>query len=238
MREYGKISEAFARWDEILPRLEKVHGRDHLTVLKALLEKARCLVSLKQEESADELFRETIERLEKSQGPNDFETLEGRYWWLIAVRDFGQYERAIEMADELATRWRAAGNKPTRVADVLFLKGSNLKRLGRPADGEPVLREALAIYLKETPQAWNMSNCKFHHGAALANQQKFDEAEQLLLAAFEEMTVRIALTPTWGSNHRAFVAEQLVKLYTVQSKGDETAKWQQQLDALTTTSKE
>ena len=112
-------------------------------------------------------FERPIARLEKSQGPNDAETLEGRYWWLLAVRDCGQYERAIEMADELASRWRAAGNKPTRVADVLFQKGSNLNRIGRHADGEPALREALAIYLKETPQAWNTANCKYHLGAVV-----------------------------------------------------------------------
>jgi tetratricopeptide (TPR) repeat protein len=233
MRDFSKASEALARWDEILPRLEKVHGREHLTVLKAQVEKARCLALLKQLEPADEVFRETIARLETSQGPNHIETLEGRYWWMLAARDCGQYERVIEMADDLVSRWKAAGTKPTRVADVLFQKGSNLNRMKRHAEGEPPLREALAIYLQETPEAWTTANCKYHLGASLANQQKFAVAEEMLLTAFDEMTQRIAVTPTWGGKHRGLVAESLVKLYSQHSKHDEAKKWQQQLDALT-----
>src|SRR4029450_4068931 len=99
--------------DEILPRLEKVHGPDHLLVLKARIEKARCLGDTKQTEAADKLFQETIARMEKAPGPSHAETLEGRYWWLLAVRDAGQYERVIEMADELGTRWRGAGEQET-----------------------------------------------------------------------------------------------------------------------------
>lgn len=231
LRDFGKTSEALALLDEILPRLEKVHGRDHLTVLKAQVERARCLVSLKQAESADELFRNTVAQLEKSPGPHHLDTLEARNSWLIGMRDCGQYERVIEMADDLAAQWRAAG-MPIRAADVLFQKGSNLIRVGRPAAGEPALRETLAIYLKETPQAWNTANCKYHLGAGLASQQKFAEAEQLLVAAFEEMTERIALTPTWGGGHRRLVAARLVKFYAEQNKSDEAARWQRQLDAL------
>ena len=138
----------------------------------------------------------------------------------------------------MASRHRAAGTKGTRLAEVLFQKGSNLNRVGRPAEGEPALREALAIYLKETPQAWNTANCKFHLGATLANQQKSAEAEELLLAAFNDMTERVGQTPAWGKNHRSEVATRLVKFYTAQSKNDEATKWQQQLDALTTKSQE
>jgi eukaryotic-like serine/threonine-protein kinase len=231
LRSAGRTDEALALLDEVIPRMEKLLGEGHLEVLKILVKKARCLASLKQIESADEIFRKTIAQLEKSPGPNHVETLEARYSWLIGLRDCGQYERVIEMADEVAAQFRAAGN-PTRVADVLFQKGSNLNRVGRPADGEPALREALAIYLKETPQAWNTANCKYHLGAGLASQRKFAEAEQLLLSAFDEMTERIKLTPAWGGNHRSLVAASLVKLYTDQQKNDEAAKWQMELNDL------
>jgi hypothetical protein len=224
--------------DEILPRLEKVHGADHLLVLKARIEKARCLGDMRHDEAADKLFQETIARMEKSPGPSHAETLEVRFWWMHAVMIRGPSERGIAMADELASRCRAAGTKATRLADILMKKGSNLNRIGRPAEGEPALREALAIFLKETPQPWNTAYCKFQLGAALASQQKSAEAEQLLLAAFNEMTERLAQTPLWGQSHRREVATRLVKFYTAQSKSDEAAKWQQQLDALTTKSKE
>ena len=232
MREFGKPDQGLALMDEILPRLENVHGPYHLLVLKGRIEKARCLGDMRQDEAADKLFQETIAQMEKSPGPSHAETLEARYWWLIAVRISGQSERVIVMAGELASRWRAAGTKATRLADVLFQKGSNLNRVGRPAEGEPALREALAIYLKETPQAWNTANCKFHLGATLANQQKSVEAESLLLAAFNDMSERMGQTPAWGKNHRRQVAERLVALYAALDKADEAANWQQQLDAL------
>src|SRR5262245_29944222 len=176
---------------EILPQLEKVHAPHHLLVLKARIEKARCLGDIRQDEAADKLFQETIARMEKSPGPDHAETLDARYWWMNAVTISGPSERVIAMAEELASRHRAAGTKGTRLADILFKKGSHLNRIGRPAEGEPALREALAIYLKETPQAWNAANCKYHLGAGLANLQKFDEAEGLLVSAFDEMTQRI-----------------------------------------------
>ena len=232
LRDFRKPDQGMALMDEILPRLEKVHGRDHLLVLKGRIEKARCQGDMRQDEAADKLFQETIAQMEKSPGPSHAETLEARYWWLIAVRISGQYERVIEMADKLASQWRAAGNKPTRVADVLFQQGSNLNRIGRPAEGEPVLREALGIYQKETPQAWNTANCRFHLGATLANQRKFAEAEQLLLDAFNDMTERVAQTPAWGKQHRSEVAARLVEFYKAQNNTDEAVKWEQQLRSL------
>jgi hypothetical protein len=173
--------------------------------------------------------------MEKLPGPNHVETLEARYWWLHALRIGGQHERVVAMADELESRYRAAGMKATSLARVLFLKGTNLNSLGRHAAGEPALREALAIYLKETPQAWNTANCKFHLGAALANQQKSAEAEQLLLAAFNDMTERLAQTPPWGQNHRREVAARLVAFYTGQKRTDEVARWEQVRDGLAAT---
>ncbi|HZN36336.1 MAG TPA: serine/threonine-protein kinase, partial [Pirellulaceae bacterium] len=226
LREFKHNEQALKSLDEFLPRLTTVHGADHLAVLKAQIEKARCLAALTQWEAANLLFRETIPKMEKSRGSGDMETLEARYWWMLAARDCGQLPRAIELADDLAPRWRAARTRPTRVADVRIHQGSNLVRLQRPAEGEPHLREALAIYLKETPQAWNTANCKQWLGTALARQEKFAEAEELLVAAFNDMTERIAQTPVWGQNHRAEIAQRLAAIYSAQDKTAESAHWQ------------
>jgi tetratricopeptide (TPR) repeat protein len=239
LRSAGRIDEALALIDETISRTEKALGADHLNVHKARLEKARFLGMLKQYQPSDAVFRDTLARLEKLRGPNDTEVLAGMHLWMLAVRDRGWLFQAAEIAGDLAARRRGAeGSESIGLAGDLLDQGSNFVNAGRPADGEPALREAVAIYTKKTPQAWNAANAKSWLGIALHNQQKIAEAEPLLLAAFAEMTERIGATPAWGQNRRRYIVERLIALYTAQSKSDETAKWQQQLDALTTTSKE
>lgn len=233
MREFGKPSEALALWEEFLPRLEKVHGPEHLMVFKGQIEKGRCLAAHMQFEAADALFRDTIARMERHGGIEKTEILEGRHQWMLAVQGRNDHLRTAEMARELASQWRGVDpSQPLRLASALLVQGSSFVKAGRPDDGEPALREAVAIYAKTSPQSWTIANASQWHGAALQEQGKLAEAEPLLVTAFTEMTERLDQMPRWGKNHRKEIVQRLIALYTAQNKPDEAAKWQQQLDAL------
>ena len=60
--------------------------------------------------------------------------------------------------------------------------GKNLLEKERNAEIEPILREALAVLEKTIANDWQTFNSRSLLGGALAGQQKFGEAEPLLLS--------------------------------------------------------
>src|SRR5207253_7052011 len=73
---------------------------------------------------------------------------------------------------------------PFRTAPLIRL-AKGLLTLGQPAEAEIVLRDALALRLKHTPGQWPEYNARALLGASLFIQQKYAEAEPLLLQAHE-----------------------------------------------------
>lgn len=93
-------------------------------------------------------------------------------------------------------------------------------------EGEPLLRECLAIREDKRPDEWSTWNTKSMLGAALLGQKQFAEAEKLLLAGYEGMKHREAKIPPPGKIRLTEANQRLVDLYTQWDKPAEAAKWQ------------
>jgi hypothetical protein len=56
---------------------------------------------------------------------------------------------------------------------------------GKPAEAEPLARECLALREKTIPEDWLTCDARIVLGASLLGQQKYAEAEPLLLSGYE-----------------------------------------------------
>jgi eukaryotic-like serine/threonine-protein kinase len=99
-------------------------------------------------------------------------------------------------------------------------------------EAEPPLRECLTIREKALPDDWATSYARSLLGGALLGEQKFNDAEPLLLQAYEGMKQRQKMSPPQGKARMIEAGERLVRQYEATNKKDEAAKWRKDLDAI------
>ena len=92
----------------------------------------------------------------------------------------------------LARRRKAVQPDSPLLAEDLAALGHNLLEQSRWSEAEPLLREALAIREKATPDDWRRYDAMSLLGGALLGQGRYAEAEPLVVAGYEGMKAREA----------------------------------------------
>jgi hypothetical protein len=75
------------------------------------------------------------------------------------------------------------------------------------------------------PDHWLTPNAKWLLGRALLGQQKYAEAEPLLVQGYEGLKQRHDAIPPQYRNRPTLALDSLVQLYEAWGKPDEAAKW-------------
>jgi tetratricopeptide (TPR) repeat protein len=126
---------------------------------------------------------------------------------------------------------------PSKLAPERLILAGMLADLGgcyisgrKYAQAETVLRESLSIREKEQPDAWNRFNVASLLGAALLGQEKFIEAEPLLLSGYEEMVRRAASIPPSAAFRVREAGEKVGKLYEAWGKPEKASEWRKKLE--------
>jgi hypothetical protein len=83
----------------------------------------------------------------------------------------------------------------------------------------------LAIREKHLPDLWVRFNTQSQLGGSLLGQQRFAEAEPLLLAGYEGMKKRKEIIWAHDLVRLTEAADRLVELYTALGKQEEAEKW-------------
>ena len=138
----------------------------------------------------------------------------------------------FDRADVWRQKWLAAvkeGNGPDSAAYAMELaeQGEDMLRRGRYERAEPILRECVAILQKKQPEAWTTFRAQSLLGVALLGQQKYAEAEPLLVEAYEGLKAREGQIPQFYARLRVGEAGQrIVVLYEAWGKAEKAALWQ------------
>jgi hypothetical protein len=99
-------------------------------------------------------------------------------------------------------------------------------KLGKLDEAETALRESLSLYEKTGPGSWTYWHVASLLGGCLAGQERFAEAEPLLLDGYLKMQPPGAPVPRrW---HRA-AGERIVALYEAWGKPEKAAEWRARL---------
>jgi tetratricopeptide (TPR) repeat protein len=175
--------------------------------------------------------------------------------------------KQYDQAEIWRRKWLAAVKEkagPNSAAYALELSGlgANLFQQKRYADAEPILRESLTLLENQPPEAretfpspsvtgtparprdpdaWERTWETFHTqsllGAALLGQQKYSEAEPLLVQGYQGMKKAYEdLGPhSQGFSNRQpriETLESLVQLFEATNQPDEAAKWRKELEKM------
>ena len=100
----------------------------------------------------------------------------------------------------------------------------------KPAEAERKLRESLTIRQGIQPNQWTTFETKSMLGQALLDQEKFADAEPLLLAGYEGLKQHEDMIPSQDRFRLIKALERLVKLYEAWGRKDQAKKWQSALE--------
>ncbi|MCG8649243.1 MAG: serine/threonine-protein kinase [Pirellulales bacterium] len=117
-----------------------------------------------------------------------------------------------------------------RLAASLARYGSHLLKQGRFRDAEPVCTECLEIYRSETPNQWTHYHAMTLLGEALARQQKFPEAEALLLEGYRGLADGLDQVPDYTTIEPAELIETIIRLYDGWTKIGPREHWKGKLE--------
>jgi serine/threonine protein kinase len=160
-------------------------------------------------------------------------------WTLGTLRALGEVYEAMGkdaqaeplFAEGLAAARRTSGSDQQNVARALAYLGRNLLRQRKHAEAEICLRECLQIRDTEAPNDWTTFNAKSMLGGSLLGQEKYSQAEPLLLKGYEGMKAREETIPLLYRERLTEALERLLQLYDGWGKPDEAGKWRDELAA-------
>jgi serine/threonine protein kinase len=139
----------------------------------------------------------------------------------------------VTEAVQAARQWFPA-NSPELAADLAEV-GQTLLETKAYAAAEPLLRESLSLGEQKVPDAWDTHNARSLLGGALLGQEKYADAEPLLLQGYAGMKERAVKIPpesgSWEQGRLTTAVERLAQLYDAWDKPDEAAKWRKDLEA-------
>jgi hypothetical protein len=115
------------------------------------------------------------------------------------------------------------------LAGDLAALGRNLLRQSRWSEAELLLREALAIRARATPDDWARSDAMSLLGGSLLGQGRYAEAEPLVISGYEGMKARESRITVAERFRLRAAAESIVRLYEEWSKPDQAAAWKAKL---------
>ena len=146
---------------------------------------------------------------------------------------------AYRLAGRTADAGRLFDHNPNSAshASALGVDGAMLLFLKKPAEAELKLRECLTIRQKIEPDDWTTFETKSMLGEALLDQQKFADAEPMLLSGYEGMKQRLDRNPSQDKPRLNKAIERLVKLYEAWGKNDKAMRWRKELETAEVTRK-
>ncbi|MGI8980216.1 MAG: tetratricopeptide repeat protein [Pirellulaceae bacterium] len=223
----GQLDKAIPLYEESLNATKAELSIDHPSTLQAMHNLAAAYDAAHELEKALLLFEETLERRMAKLGPEDSETLNTMGNLAGVYVDQGRVADALPLFDEFVKgRRKLHSDEPLRFANYLAIVSLSLLKAGEYARAQDHLSECLAIREKVEPDIWTTFSTQSMLGAALLGQEKYTDAEPLLLKGYDGMKQREGTIPPPARVRLAESLDRLIELYTATKKPDEVAKWQ------------
>jgi tetratricopeptide (TPR) repeat protein len=222
----GKGPEAEALLAETLSIRRSVSGPEHPDTLLAVNNLSMEYFTEKKYEQAEALLAnapETARRVSGEDHPLAVALTESLGRVLEAKENYARAEALFEKV--LASRRRQAGPEHLTTLRAAYFLGRIRFRQQRYASAETILRDAMASYLKTQPDHWERYRCEGMLGAILAAEKQYDNAEQMLLSAYEGMNQRMATIPASWRNAVEDARNSIVKLYEAWGKPQRALEW-------------
>jgi tetratricopeptide (TPR) repeat protein len=197
---------------------------------------ARLLSMTGDEAGAADITNAMVARTRETHGDEQAELVDRmiRLWWVARSLNVTAIESKHIFRAQRGLRpdengFMPLGNYQVSLPGRTVKPASALLRKGRHADAESLLRASLEAYeLVLFEEHWQMCELRSLLGAALAGQERFEEAEELLLNAYDRMKDDPGAPP----ESIAAAVERIVALYDASDRPAEANEWRATLDTL------
>ncbi len=229
----NNLAEVENLYTEAITILRKSFGKDHPHVAKALSGLGSAFEHEDKLPQAEAAYREALAIARKGLGeahPDVGSHISNLTRVLLA-------EGSVTAA-ELLCRDRLVALRGSLAADDPELAGAAAQLAAveiassRYTEAEQLAREALTILEKKHPEDAPTANTRGLVGASLLGQQKYAEAEPVLLSAYESMQRCEARSSMEGQRTLKQMLERLVQLYTLTGRTNDAAEWKKKLAGL------
>ena len=227
--EQGQYAQSEALQTRVLEISRRVLGTEHVNTLSSMNNLAILYAAEgKYLQGAESLFHQTLEISRRVLGPENPSTLSFLAALAAVEQVQGRYALArIHATEVLAGRrhlpWarRKRADHGALAADLALVQLSE----GNFAASAPLARESLDFNLKNRPGDWQRFRAESLLGAALSGQQKYTEAEPLLLEGYQGMLERKDRIAVPELYHLDRAREWLGQLYRAWGKPGKAAAW-------------
>jgi tetratricopeptide (TPR) repeat protein len=234
MNNLAETYRAAGKLDRAVPLMEKTFkltkaklGPEHPDTLASMNNLAVAYLEAGKLDLALPLMEETLKLQKAKFGPEHPETVWATNDLAHTYRAAGKLDLAVPLFEETLKLWKAllGPENPNTLSTMAALGGLRLQKRNF-GEAELLLRECLAIREKTQPDVWNTFNTQSMLGEALVGQQKYADAEPLLLKGYEGMRQREKAITYRNANSLPDALDRLIALYTATNRPDEVKKWQ------------
>jgi tetratricopeptide (TPR) repeat protein len=166
---------------------------DHPYIAVAGIGRARALHGLGRNAEAASQFELALEQAGRAFPEEHRFVVDGRYHYAVFLDATDALDRADSIyTGVLATQRRVHADRPANFVPTLLSRGRFLDRVGRSAEAEPLLREALEIRSRVFPDGhWMLEEIRAALGVSLAHLGRPAEAASALTAAIAPLRERL-----------------------------------------------
>ncbi|HKY03758.1 MAG TPA: serine/threonine-protein kinase, partial [Blastocatellia bacterium] len=223
---WGDLEAARAEFEEALRLFEK----NSSTMIGAPMYRLGYIYMIGGEyEKSEQLLRESLTLYIRQYGEKHHSATSARYALARLALESGDHKTArLETEKAIELDRQAYGDTSPQRAGGLAAMGYVETRTGRPARGEIYLREALRLRHLAGPQtAYSLSDLNAYLGESLAAQNRFEEAEPLLVESYNALKDR-QVPQSYRLRH---AQRRLSVLYERWGKPEQAAHYRAQLGA-------
>lgn len=221
--ERGDWAAAAPLAREALAIVLEVHGADHPDAAAGMDGLGTILEQTGDLAGAEELYRGALAMRRRLLGDEHPDTARSLYALAGIQQLRGDPDGALESCRRiLELRGEVLPDGHPYVAAALQIEGLSWLDLGRPAGAERAFRESLELRRGSLPEEhWMVASAKSALGASLAAQNRWREAEPLLLEGYD------GLVAARGAEHALSreAAARLAELYRAWGRADDAGTW-------------
>jgi serine/threonine protein kinase/tetratricopeptide (TPR) repeat protein len=225
-RAAGQLDKALPLFKQALAEQKKKLGPDHPDTLRSMNNLALVYQGAGQLDKALPLLEQTLVKVKEKLGPSHPHTLATMANLAAGCLAAHQPDKALLLLhDFLAAQRQRLGPDHPNLARILAWFGHELLKYGHYTEAERVLRECLAIRQAKLPDDWSTFNTQSLLGDSLLGQQRYGEAEPLLMQGFQGMLARAKTIPAPAQIRLTEARQRLVQLYEAWGRPEQAAQW-------------
>jgi serine/threonine protein kinase len=140
----------------------------------------------------------------------------------------GQVDQALPLYIKALSRARAATSADSYVVMTLMNDLGRAYLAAEPAAAEPILREALANWMKKSHDDWHTYEAASLMGRFLLIQKNYGAAEVYLLQGYNGLKARAAKVPELSRPRIAEARARIIDLYESWGKPEKVREWRRE----------